>query len=62
MTIKVDLDDKIYKATQMYLKKKGAELDLQQLVEKAAKESLDKAFNKYVPKDVKEFLFSEEQL
>lgn len=62
MKITIELDDKIYKATALYVKKKGSEIDLQGLIEKAAKDSLDKAFTKFVPKDVKEYLFSDEQI
>lgn len=60
MTIKVELDDTKFKATEKYLKKKGVEMNLQSVIEQAAKETLDKAYNKYVPKDVKEYLSSED--
>lgn len=57
MIIKIEVDEKIYNATETYLKKRGGDdTELCDLLTQGAASSLDKAYSKYVPKAVRDYI------
>ena len=63
LTIKIDVDEKLYKTTQLYLIKKGTdEKELDNIIKQSAADALSKAFNKNVPKAIREYIDLEHNL